>query len=203
MKSLRVSRSGPLRGRVQLPGDRELGQEALLWAALADSPSLITGLASHADHQALIAALRAMGVPIAETPAGVRVSGVGLTGLKLPQGALTAGESTSTLELLTALLSGQAFGTRIEAQGKAREHSLRTVIVPLRARGAHVKGRETDDGELCAPVAAAPRMPDEPLSEVEIQIPDGDASTKRALLVSGLYARGITAVAEKLKPLLG
>ena len=54
MTSLRVSRSGPLRGRVRLPGDRELGQEALVWAALADTPSCIAGLSSHADHQALI-----------------------------------------------------------------------------------------------------------------------------------------------------
>jgi 3-phosphoshikimate 1-carboxyvinyltransferase len=196
MTSLRISRSGPLRGRVKLPGDRELGQEALLWAALADTPSCIAGLAEHADHRTLIHALRAMGVPIAHTEAGVRVSGVGLDGLKLPSGALSAGASSSTLELLTILLSAQTFGTRIEAQGAAREHSLRTVIAPLRARGAHVRGRESDDGDMFAPVSAAPRMPGEALSEVEIQIPDGDAATKRAMLLSGLYARGITAVAE-------
>jgi 3-phosphoshikimate 1-carboxyvinyltransferase len=137
-----------------------------------------------------------MGVPVANTPAGVRVMGVGLRGLKLPKGALQAGDSSSSLELLTALLSAQHFGTRIEASGPALTHSLRTLIGPLRARGAHVSGKQTDEGDLRAPVAVAPLMPDEPLAEAEIEIPDGDALTKLGLLVSGLYVPGATVVAE-------
>src|SRR5690606_35589018 len=160
-------------------------------AALAEGPSLVAGHASSEDHLRLSDALRSMGVPVAWTDAGVRVMGVGLRGLKLPKGALSAGASASTLEILTALLSAQNFGTRIEAEGAALEHSLRTVVAPLRARGAHVAGRGTEDGDVRAPVAVAPLLPGELLHEAEIDIPEGDAATKLALLVSGLYVPGV------------
>jgi 3-phosphoshikimate 1-carboxyvinyltransferase len=195
-RRLRVTPKRPLRGTLRLPGDRHIGQLALLWAALADGESLVAGLASTEDHLRLCDALRAMGVNVAWTDAGVRVMGVGLRGLKLPKGALKAGASASTLEILTALLAAQHFGTRIEAEGAALEHSLRTVIGPLRARGAHVAGRNTEDGDVCAPVAVAPLLPGELLHEAEIDIPEGDAATKLALLVSGLYVPGVSVISE-------
>lgn len=191
-----VTPGKPLRGSVRVPSDLVLGQQALLWAALAEGPSLISGLSSRADHAVLCDALRAMGVPIAVTEAGVRVMGVGLRGLRMPQGALKASASASTLEILTALLSVQHFGTRVEAHGAAAAHSLRTLIAPLRARGAHVAGRSTDEGDVRAPVAVAPLLPGESLAEAEIEIPEGDAVTKFGLLLSGLYVPGATVVVE-------
>jgi 3-phosphoshikimate 1-carboxyvinyltransferase len=195
MSVLRARKSAPLKGRARLPTDLQLGQEALLWAALAEGPSHLVGLSPREDHKLLIAALRAMGVPIAEAERGVRVAGVGLRGLRLPSGALDAGASPSTLEILVALLAGQRFGTRIEARGRALAQPLRALLEPLRARGAQVAGQARGD-ELCAPVSVAPLLADEALLPVEIEIPYGDATTKRGLLISGLYARGVTAISE-------
>jgi 5-enolpyruvylshikimate-3-phosphate synthase len=196
MRHWRVVPGKPLRGRVRVPGDLLLGQQALVWAALADGPSLIRGLSQRPDHLVLSEALRAMGVPVAHTEAGIRVMGVGLRGLRMPAGALRAESSNTTLELLTALLAPQQFGTRVEALGSAATHSMRTLVAPLRARGAHVAGRNTEQGDVRAPIAVAPLMPDEALAEAEIEIPDGDASTKLGLLLSGLYVRGTTAIVE-------
>jgi 3-phosphoshikimate 1-carboxyvinyltransferase len=196
MSRWRVTGGRPLRGRVRVPGDLQLGQQALLWAALGEGPSVISGLSSRADHVFLCDALRAMGVPIASTAAGVRVMGGGLRGLRAPAGALQAGDSASTLELLTALLAAQHFGTRVEARGAALRHSLRTLVAPLRARGAHVAGKQAEDGDVHGPVAVAPLLPDEALAEAEIEIPGGDPATKLALLVSGLYVPGATVIAE-------
>lgn len=196
MTALRARRSGPLSGRVRLPSDLQIGQEALLWAALAEGPSHLVGLSPREDHRLLIAALRALGVPIAEVEGGVRVAGVGLSGLRMPSGALDAGASPSTLELLSALLAGQRFGTRVEARGRALRYPLATLLEPLRARGAQIAGTARADGELGAPVSVAPLLAHETLAPVEIEIPAGDAATKRGLLISGLYARGVTAISE-------
>ena len=102
------------------------------------------------------------------------------------------------MEILAALLAGQRFGTRIEARGEAARHSLRTLLPPLRARGAQIAGKSSDDGNLTAPVAVAPLLAHEQLAAAEIDIPSGDAATKRALLISGLFTRGVTAVHEGL-----
>jgi 3-phosphoshikimate 1-carboxyvinyltransferase len=198
MSVLRVSQSGPLRGKLRVPSDLQIGQEALLWAALAEGSSEISGLSPRSDHHTLCVALRALGVALAEVEGGAHVQGVGLKGLKMPSGALDAGSSASTLEILSALLAGQRFGTRVEAQGAARTHPLRTVIEPLRERGAQIAGKSGAEGALTAPVAVAPLLAHERLLPVEIEIPNGDAATKRALLISGLYAQGVTAIQEGL-----
>lgn len=196
MTRLSLRRSGPLVGRAQVAGDLHIGQQALLWAALAHGESVLSGLAARRDHQLLRAGLAALGVVQYEQGASVHVRGVGLSGLSMPRGALQAGESETTLELLVALLAGQQFGTRVEASGRAMNHSLRTLVAPLRERGAHVAGKLTEDGDVWAPVAVAPLFADELLQSVEIGIPQGDPSTKLGLLISGLYARGVTAISE-------
>jgi 3-phosphoshikimate 1-carboxyvinyltransferase len=198
MSTLSLTRSAALRGSLRLPSDLQIGQEALLWAALAEGASELTGLSPRDDHRVLCAALRALGVPIAEVMGGAHVQGVGLKGLRMPSGALDAEASVSTLELLSALLSGQAFGTRVEARAEARTHPLRTVIEPLRSRGAQIAGKSGEGDLLTAPVAVAPLLAHERLAPVEIEIPNGDAATKRALLISGLYADGVTAIQEGL-----
>ena len=195
---LRITRSGPLGGSARLAGDLHIGQQALVWAALSEGPCVLTGLAARSEHRLLCDALRALGVPIEAHDEALHVRGVGLRGLKLPRGALSAGDSPSTLELLVALLAGQSFGTRVEATGAAAAQSLRTLIYPLRERGANVAGRSDDEGDWHAPVGVAPVLEGELLDSVEIAIPNGDPTTKLALLISGLYARGVTAVHEGL-----
>jgi 3-phosphoshikimate 1-carboxyvinyltransferase len=196
MTSWVVRKSGPLRGKLRVPSDRQIGQEALLWAALGDGTSTVRGLSSYADHRLLSTALREMGVSIADGVDGLVIKGAGVRGLALPRGALHAADSESTLELLTALLAGQRFGTRITASGALSQRSLRRVVEPLRARGAMIAASGADDAELHPPVSVAPLLADESLRELEIEIPSGDAATKRALLVSGLFAHGITAIHE-------
>jgi len=193
---LRIRRGRPLVGRVSLAGDLHIGQQALVWAALAHGESTITGLGARTDHRSLAGALGALGVSVREIEGGYAVTGVGPSGLTIPRGALAAGDSDTTLTLLVSLLAGQQFGTRVEASGSALSHSLRTLIVPLRDRGAHVAGKQTDDGDVHAPVAVAPLLSGELLESAEIAIPQGDAATKLGLLISGLYARGVTAISE-------
>jgi 3-phosphoshikimate 1-carboxyvinyltransferase len=183
MTRARIRPGRPLRGRIQVAGDLHVGQQALVWAALAHGTSRIVGL--DVRHAALIAALRAMGVRIGE-----EVEGVGLRGLTIPRGALAA-DSESALVLLTSLLAGQTFGTRVTGP----DVSLRTLIAPLRARGAHVAGKASET-DIRPPVSVAPLLADEPLESVEIEIPTGDANTKLGLLLSGLYTRGVTAIQE-------
>lgn len=196
MSTLVVRAGGALTGEVRLPGDLQIAQQALVWAALAQGPSTLRNVAPRSDHRLLIDALNAMGVAIHEADGVVHVAGQGLSGLRMPRGALRAGASESTLDLVVSLLTGQRFGTRVEASGAQTARSLRTLLLPLRARGAQIAGRALGEDDLGAPVSVAPLLEGELLESVEITIPSGDPTTKLALLVSGLYARGVTAITE-------
>jgi len=177
-----------------VPGDRGVGNCLLVLAALAESDSWIRGIAP-SRHRDLMVALRELGVGISEVDDGVRVSGVGLRGLRSPGGALSA-EHPSTLALLTALLAPQHFGTRVTASGAAAGTSADGFVAALRSRGGQVGGTDSGEGGLVAPIAVAPQLEGETLSSAEVSIPMGDAQAKSAMLLSGLYVPGITAISE-------
>ena len=76
-----VHRSGPLRGRCRVPGDKSISHRALLFGALCDGPVPIDGLGSGGDNVSTARALAALGVPVELEGDKARVVGVGLAGL--------------------------------------------------------------------------------------------------------------------------
>ena len=60
------SAPGPVRAVVRLPGSKSMTNRALIIAALADSPTLISGPLTARDTRLMAAALRTLGCRIAE-----------------------------------------------------------------------------------------------------------------------------------------
>ncbi len=188
---------GPLSGRVRVPGDKSIGHRAILFAALARGRSAITGLSAGEDNMATRRAFAAMGVSFEDDGDIVRVSGVGLRGLSMPQGVVDCGNSGTTMRLLCGALSGQRFGTRLCGDESLSGRPMARVIDPLRARGAFIGGSSRDDKEgVFAPISIAPLVQGEALRGIEYDMPIASAQVKSALLLSGLYANGPTVVRE-------
>lgn len=101
------------------------------------------------------------------------------------------------MRLLAGLLAGQRFGTTLVGDESLTRRPMRRVIEPLRARGAHIGGSSgAKEGELYPPVRIAPQLPEEGLIALEYASPVASAQVKSCLLLSGLYARGLTAISE-------
>ena len=197
MKRLRVRRSGPLRGTIRVPGDKSIGHRALVLAALAEGPSTIRNLSGGLDNLATAAALRAMGVGVEVGDSVAHVAGVGLHGLRMPTGVIDCGNSGTTMRLLAGLLVAQQFGTRLVGDASLSRRPMRRVVEPLRARGGHIAGVSgRDGGEVYPPLSVAPLLPGETLLGLEVEMPVASAQVKSALLLSGLYARELTAIRE-------
>src|SRR3954466_9249600 len=100
----------PLRGRVQVPGDKSVSHRALMFGALAVGRTEITGLLEGEDVLATAAALRLMGAGIARAPKGPEgagrwlVDGVGLGGLAEPDEVIDLGNSGTSARLLLGIL---------------------------------------------------------------------------------------------------
>ena len=186
-----------LRGRLEVPGDKSIGHRALLFAALARGDSLIRGLSAGLDNRATADVLRALGVSLEETGEGVRVSGVGLHGLRMAKGALDCGNSGTSMRLLSGLLAGQRFGSRLVGDASLRSRPMMRVVGPLRARGALIAGASGAKlDEVYAPISIAPLVEGESLLGLEYDMPVASAQVKSALLLSGLYATGPTSLSE-------
>ncbi|NOY90906.1 MAG: 3-phosphoshikimate 1-carboxyvinyltransferase [Deltaproteobacteria bacterium] len=198
MSQLRIrGGKGPLQGRIRVPGDKSIGHRALLFAALARADSRITGLSEGLDNRATAEALRSLGVGIKTGEVATQVAGVGLSGLKMARGALDCGNSGTSMRLLSGLLAGQRFGSRLVGDESLSRRPMMRVVGPLRARGALIAGAAGKKAEeVYAPISIAPLVEGEALSGLEYDMPVASAQVKSALLLSGLYATGPTRLAE-------
>lgn len=203
VKRWRVRQSGPLRGRVRVPGDKSIGHRAILFGALAEGRSTVRGLSGGLDNAATAEAFRQMGarIELSDDAVGAGASavidGVGLDGLRMPPGAIDCGNSGTTMRMLAGVLVAQKFGTRLVGDESLSRRPMRRIVDPLRARGGHVAGvRGAKEGEHYPPLSVAPLLPDERLTGIEYESPIASAQVKSALLLSGLWADGPTAISE-------
>ena len=208
-KRLRI-RGGrrPLSGTIDVPGEKSIGHRAILFAALARGTSEIRGLSGGDDNRATQGIFEAMGVRFEELASeergqALRVHGVGLHGLRMPQTNLDCGNSGTTMRLLSGLLAGQRFGSRLIGDASLTRRPMGRVVHPLRARGAVISGmnadgtrRAGDEEECYPPLSIAPLVGDERLAGIEYDMPIASAQVKSSMLLAGLYAAEPTIVDE-------
>jgi 3-phosphoshikimate 1-carboxyvinyltransferase len=189
----------PLVGSVPVPSDKSIGHRALLLGALCDGKTRIAGFSHGEDNVSTATCLRAMGVVIEEPgPAELLVSGVGLDGLRAPTVDLDCGNSGTTMRLLCGALAGQRFRSVLIGDETLSRRPMMRVAGPLRLRGARVDGRMDPkrEKELFAPLVVGPLAHGTELGPLEYESPVASAQVKSALLLSGLYASGLTRFKE-------
>ena len=178
-------------GHIAVPGDKSISHRAVLTAAIGEGESRIAGFGRSADTEASLAALRALGVEVEEEDVDVLVvRGVGLRGLREPDGPIDCGNSGTLIRLLAGILAGQE-GRRFVLTGdeSLRSRPMERVAEPLRRMGA---GVETTDGG--APLAIEGAQ----LTAIRHEPVVPSAQVKSSLLLAGLYARGRTSVVEPI-----
>lgn len=100
-------------GSLTLPGDKSISHRYAMIASIAEGPSRIRNYSTGADCHSTLGAMRALGVPIEENGTEVTVRGQGLGGLRAPVADMDAGNSGSTIRMLSGILAAQAFTSRI------------------------------------------------------------------------------------------
>lgn len=181
---------GSLNGRVRVPGDKSVSHRAIMLGAIAEGETEVSGFLEGADSLATLAAFRALGVAIDGPEQGrVRVSGVGLHGLKPAGYPLDMGNSGTSMRLLCGLLAGQQFASTLSGDASLSCRPMRRVTEPLEQMGARIGTSESGT----APLEISPA---ERLQGRHYQMPVASAQVKSSLLLAGLYANGETCVTE-------
>lgn len=181
----------PLRGRLRVPGDKGMSHRALLFAAMADGRSQVTGLAGGEDVGRTHAALAQFGVTLApgSSAGSATIDGRGVEAFLEPVGVVDCGNSGTSMRLLAGLLAGRPFLSVLTGDASLVQRPMARVVEPLRRMGAHLDGR-----------ADATRAPlvvrGGDLSGCEHVLAVASAQVKTALLLAGLQATGTTEVVE-------
>lgn len=185
-----VSPGGKLSGSMQVPGDKSMSHRSVIFGALAEGTTHVSGLLEGEDVLATIAAFRAMGVNIEGPDEGrLVIHGAGLHGLQKPQHDLDMGNSGTAMRLLSGLLSGQSFATRLIGDKSLSVRPMRRVVDPLSEMGAKISTAEGGTPPLQI-------EPTDSLHAIKYQMPMASAQVKSCLLLAGLYAEGKTCVTE-------
>jgi 3-phosphoshikimate 1-carboxyvinyltransferase len=178
-------------GSLEVPGDKSISHRYAMLAALAEGPSDITHFSAAADCRSTLDCLSRLGAKVDVKDARVRITGAGLAGLRKSRRALDAGNSGTTMRLLTGILSGQEFSSTIDGDASLRQRPMRRVIDPLTRMGARIAAREGGYAPL--------KIEGTRLTPIEYTLPVPSAQVKSAVLLAGLFAEGATSVVEPVR----
>src|SRR5580700_9348102 len=129
-------------GSITLPGDKSISHRYAMIASVAEGDSRIRNYSTGADCHSTLNAMRALGVPVGEDGTEVLIHGRGLDGLRSPAEDLDAGNSGSTIRMLSGILAAQPFATRIGGDESLARRPMGRIIEPLAEMGASIEARD-------------------------------------------------------------
>jgi 3-phosphoshikimate 1-carboxyvinyltransferase len=185
----RFTATGPLKGRIRVPGDKSISHRSIMLGALAVGETRVTGLLEGEDVMATAAAMRAMGATVEKIGQEWRVHGVGVGGLLQPRQALDMGNSGTSTRLLMGLVASHGITATFTGDASLSKRPMGRVTEPLGRMGAQFHG--TPGGML--PLTMEGLCPAVPIT---YRLPIASAQVKSAVMLAGLNTPGITTVVE-------
>jgi 3-phosphoshikimate 1-carboxyvinyltransferase len=184
--------SGPLTGKVRVPGDKSISHRALILGALAVGETRVSGLLEGEDVLNTAKSMRALGAKVERTSAFVwSVHGVGVAGFAEPANPLDFGNSGTGCRLVMGAVAGCPITAVFDGDASLRSRPMRRILDPLELMGA--KTGETREGGRLPLTLHGARDP----VPILYKTPVASAQIKSAVLLAGLAAPGVTTVIEQ------
>ena len=189
---MKINKVSKLNGTIVVPADKSITHRAIMLSALADGKSVINNYLKSDDCLMTLSAFKQMGVQIEQKENSLIIEGAGINGLKNPVKEIYAGNSGTTTRLLSGVLAGQKFSSTISGDASLSKRPMKRVIEPLSLMGVDIVAKENNFLPMTI-------TPGENLKAINYISPVASAQVKSCILFAGLYADGITTVAEPIK----
>ena len=186
---MKLSSITGLRGEVNIPGDKSISQRCVMFGSIAKGITEVQNFLQGADCKATIDCFRRLGIEIENNSSSVIVHGKGLHGLSAPSDILDVGNSGTTTRLISGILAGQPFDSKLSGDASLNSRPMRRIMEPLTQMGANISSILRND---CAPLYITPGQ----LHGIHYNSPVASAQVKSCVLLAGLYADGETSVTE-------
>jgi 3-phosphoshikimate 1-carboxyvinyltransferase len=186
-----ISPAGSISGAVVLPGDKSISHRYAMIAAIADGSSTIHNYSLGADCQSTLGAVEALGIRVERQDRVVTIYGAGLDGLREPPEPLDAGNSGSTIRMLSGILAAQKFTSRIGGDESLSRRPMDRIMRPLEAMGARIRA----EGGRYPPL----EIEGSEVHAIDYELPMASAQVKTCVLFAGLFAEGTTTVREPMR----
>ncbi|WOH50827.1 3-phosphoshikimate 1-carboxyvinyltransferase [Bradyrhizobium sp. sBnM-33] len=184
--------SGPLAGKVRVPGDKSISHRALILGALSVGETRISGLLEGEDVLNTAKSMQALGAQVERTgPFAWQVRGVGVAGFAQPASPLDFGNSGTGCRLVMGAVAGCPITAVFDGDASLRSRPMRRILDPLELMGA--KAGEIKEGGRLPLTLHGARDP----VPILYRTPVASAQIKSAVLLAGLAAPGVTTVIEQ------
>lgn len=186
---MNITKASKLSGEITVPGDKSISHRTIMLGALAKGTTEVNNFLQGADCLSTIACFQKMGIEIKNTKDTVIIKGKGLNGLTKPNEILDAGNSGTTTRIMSGILAGQSFETKLTGDASIQRRPMGRIIEPLSQMGASILSINQNG---CAPL----RIQGSKLKGIHYQSKVASAQVKSAVLLAGLFADDKTSVTE-------
>lgn len=189
-RSMRIKGKANINGIVSVPGDKSISHRVAMLASIARGVSRITNFATSVDCHTTLDCVERLGVRVERNPQEILIHGEGLDGFRPIETPikLNAGNSGSTIRMLSGILAGQRFTSITDGDASLGRRPLRRIIEPLILMGAQVRAREGNYTPLEIRGGA--------LKAINYASQVASAQVKTCVLFAGLFADGRTTFNE-------
>ena len=184
----------PLHGSTTVPGDKSISHRAVLFSAMAEGTSRVTGVLDSDDVRSSIRAVTDLGAEVslekmADGSLAGGITGWGSKGPKQPDGPIDCGNSGTTVRLLMGVLAPWDIRVTLTGDESLQRRPMRRITAPLMKMGADFEpgGKET------LPIT---EIGSRDLHGITYDAPMASAQLKTAVLLAGVYAQGTTTLNE-------
>ncbi|MBN1822950.1 MAG: 3-phosphoshikimate 1-carboxyvinyltransferase [Endomicrobiales bacterium] len=181
-----------LAGTIEVQPDKSITHRAIMIASIAEGDSAIKNYLPADDCMRTLGAFEKMGIKADREARVLRIKGAGLRGLKKPAGAIDAGNSGTTVRLMSGILAGQNFSSEFVGDESLSRRPMKRIIEPLSKMGAKIESK--DGNYLPLRMTGAGN-----LKSIEYSSDIASAQVKSCVLFAGMYASGTTTFTEPEK----
>lgn len=178
-----------------IPGDKSISHRAIILGSLAVNKSVFKRFLMSKDclHTATIFQQLGVNITFEEKENTVFIEGVGLKGLQPYNGSLYVGNSGTGIRLISGILAGQSFDTKITGDHSIEKRPMKRIIDPLTKMGAIISGHKLVGKQDIYPPLS---IQSSSLHAISYLLPVASAQVKSAVLFASLYAEGTTVITE-------
>lgn len=197
---MQITNNYSFRGELTVPGDKSISHRSIMFGAISQGLTEVTGFLQGADCLSTISCFQKLGISIENLGDCVHIYGKGLHGLTAPSQILDVGNSGTTTRLISGILAGQCFESTLDGDNSIRRRPMKRIFTPLSEMGAAFQCWDKDSFPACRTVSDSGCAPftvhGGQLQGIHYQSPVASAQVKSAVLLAGLYAEGETSVTE-------
>ncbi len=189
---VKISPANSLKGTVKVPGDKSITHRAFMFSLIANGETVVENYGTAVDCTSTLNIVSRCGAEIVEkNENAIRIKSGGIFRIKEPEDVLDAGNSGTTMRLLSGLFSGVKNKLFVLTGDESlRKRPMKRITEPLGKMGAKIFARE---GGKYAPIAIYGGK----LHGIKYALPVASAQVKSAIILAALTADGETEITEK------